>query len=85
MLNATGSFTTSETKPKDSTVSTDTPVQTKYSGRGGAGNFNYRDVEEERARQQALEKAAKLRENIAKDVEAGLTKPTRALVKEPDI
>lgn len=50
-------------------------------GRGGAGNFVWRDGEKERAKKQEEEKVReKVSEGVEKDVEAGLAKPGAAVL-----
>jgi hypothetical protein len=50
-------------------------------GRGGAGNFVWKDEEEEkRTREKEATLSEKVSESVEKDVEAGLAKPPGALL-----
>lgn len=50
-------------------------------GRGGAGNFVWRDEERERTRREEEQRAKEaLNEKVERDVEAGLAKPGAAML-----
>ncbi|KAF2114498.1 hypothetical protein BDV96DRAFT_99161 [Lophiotrema nucula] len=90
-LQATGTFS----HPSDSTAiptSSKPHVSTPWhpdnqelpvarAGRGGAGNFVWKDEEKERQREEEeLRKRQQLNEKVEKDVEAGLPKPPGAVL-----
>lgn len=50
-------------------------------GRGGAGNFVWKDEEEERrGREEEARRGEKVSEGVERDVEAGLAKPGAAVL-----
>jgi hypothetical protein len=52
--------------------------ETRYTGRGGAGNYVYNTEEEERAKREAEQKEIELKDWVERDVEAGLSPPDKA-------
>jgi hypothetical protein len=51
-------------------------------GRGGAGNYVWKDEEDEEAKQQKEEIEIELKDMVTKDVEAGLSRPDRAFLRQ---
>ena len=52
--------------------------ETRYIGRGGAGNYQWNAEKEARAKQEIEQKEFELKELVKKDVETGLTPPNKA-------
>jgi len=52
--------------------------ETRYTGRGGAGNYQWNDEKEAKAKQEAEQMEVELKELVKRDVEAGLTPPNKA-------
>jgi len=50
----------------------------RYTGRGGAGNYQWNAENETRAKQETEEKELELKELVKRDVEAELTPPNKA-------
>jgi hypothetical protein len=83
-LNETGSFVTTDDPSvpakAEKAAHTEIVSETRHRGRGGAGNFIWSQEEEERQKRESEDKEIELKEMVAKDVEAGLAKPSRAFM-----
>jgi hypothetical protein len=58
--------------------------ETRHRGRGGAGNFIWSQEEEDKRRADEEGKEIELKEMVARDVEAGLERPSRAVLHHPE-
>lgn len=59
-------------------------TETRHRGRGGAGNFIWSQEEEEKRRAGEEGREIELKEMVARDVEAGLERPGRAVLHHPE-
>ncbi|KAF2415964.1 hypothetical protein EJ08DRAFT_703765 [Tothia fuscella] len=84
-LSTTGTFIT----PTDPTTSTkadksteaEIVTETRHRGRGGAGNFIWSQEEEERRKRGEETKEIELKDMVARDVEMGLQRPGKAVLR----
>lgn len=71
-LSESGQFVSTE-ESSNLGPSTGQPArETRYTGRGGSGNYAY-NTEEERAKREAEQKEIELKDWVERDVEAGLS------------
>jgi hypothetical protein len=83
-LNESGNFVTTDdpsaTAKAEKVAQTEIVSETRHRGRGGAGNFIWSQEDEERSKRESEDKEIELKEMVARDVEAGLSKPGRAFL-----